>query len=141
MKKSLWISTAVIGTAVAAGIALGPGLGADGDLDWGRLVQRQLNERSQLLFGVRGPLAKSALGPYTDADSTQAIRVAEGLKVSLVSSAVGSLADMIALWPTDRRPTHLFVCVETSTNAIVQRVDLSQPPESNATTILSGLVS
>ena len=61
--------------------------------------------------------------------------------MSLVSSAVGANTDMIALWPNDRRPTHLFVCVETSTNAVVQRVDLSQPADSNATTILSGLVS
>jgi secreted PhoX family phosphatase len=141
MKTSLWISSAVTATAVAAGIALGPGLGADGDLDWGLLVQRQLNERSELLFGVRTPLSRSALGPYTDADSTNAIRVAEGLRVSLVSSAVGANTDMIALWPNDRRPTHLFVCVETSTNAVVQRVDLSQSADSNATTILSGLVS
>ncbi len=141
MKTSLWISAAVIGTAVAAGIALGPGLGADGDLDWGLLVQRQLNERSQLLFGVRSPLSRSALGPYTDADSTKAIRVAEGLKVSLVSSAVAPLADQIVLWPSDLRPTHLFVCIEASTNATVQRIDLSQPPNTNATTILSGLAS
>src|SRR6185295_16446141 len=108
-----------------------------GDLDWGLLVQRQLNERSELLLGIRGPVSKSAPGPYTDADSTNAIRVAGGLRVSLVSSAVGANTDMIALWPNDRRPTHLFVCVETSTNAVVQRVDLSQPADSNATTILS----
>jgi secreted PhoX family phosphatase len=138
MKKVCWISFAV--AAAAAALGFGPRLFANGDVDWGLLVQRQLSERSDQLFGVGAPLSKSALGPYTAADSTNAIKVADGLHVSLVSSAVHFSADQIVLWPDDSHPTHLFVCDELSTNAIVQRIDLSLPPESNATTIVSGLV-
>jgi secreted PhoX family phosphatase len=48
---------------------------------------------------------------------------------------------MIALWPDDDNPTHLFVCDESSSNPAVQRVDLSLPPASNASTVLTGLSS
>jgi secreted PhoX family phosphatase len=47
---------------------------------------------------------------------------------------------MIAMWPDDSHPTHLFVCIEGGING-VQRVDLSRPPESNATTIVTGTSS
>jgi secreted PhoX family phosphatase len=67
--------------------------------------------------------------------------VAQGLQVSLVSSAVHFSTDQIALWPDDEHPTHLFVCDEDSSNPAVQRVDLSAPPNSNATTIVTGLDS
>jgi hypothetical protein len=63
------------------------------------------------------------------------LAVASGLKVSLVSSAVHFSADMIALWPNDAHPTHLFVCDESSSNPGVQRVDLAGPPNANASTI------
>ena len=68
------------------------------------------------------------------------------LQVSAVSNATGPLADMIALWPNDEHPTHLFVCVENSFSGdsnpdivSVQRVDLSGEPDSNAVTIIKGL--
>ena len=138
MKNALWI---VCAAAVAAGIVVGPRVSADGEIDWGLWVQRQLNERSEQLFGVGTPLSRSALGPYTAPDSTNAIRVAEGLHVSLVSSAVHFSTDQIVLWPNDSHPTHLFVCDESSTNPAVQRVDLSLPAASNATTIVTGIVS
>src|SRR6185436_13293839 len=64
------------------------------------------------------------------------------LRVSVVSSAVNPLADMIALWPDDDHPTHLYVCIEGGTGGPgVQRVDLSAPPDANATTIVQGLTS
>ncbi len=63
-----------------------------------------------------------------------------GLHVSLVSSSVASAADQIALWPDDEHPKYLFVCDEETSNPAVQRVDLSKPPASNATTIVTGLV-
>ncbi len=138
MKRAFW-GLGVIG--VAAMLGSGPQVRADEDFDWGSFVQRQLNERSEQLFGVGTPLAKSALGPYTAADSTNAIKVANHLHVSLVSSAVHPSTDMIVLWPNDNHPTHLFVCDESSSNPAVQRVDLSRPPGSNATTILTGIVS
>ena len=61
--------------------------------------------------------------------------------MSLVSSSVASAADQIALWPDDDHPKFLFVCDEETTDPAVQRVDLSKPAGSNATTIVTGLVS
>ena len=138
MKKSYWVSGAAL---VAAALLFGPRVGADQDIDWGLSVQRELNQRSEQLFGVGTPLNQSALGPYTAADSTNAISVAKGLRVSLVSSAVHFSTDQIVLWPNDNNPRYLFVCDESSSNPAVQRVDLSLPASSNATTILTGIVS
>jgi secreted PhoX family phosphatase len=138
MKRAFWMTCVV---AVAAAFSFGPRVLADADVDWGALVQRELNERSEQLFGVGTPLSRSALGPFTGADSTQAIRVAQGLRVSLVSSAVHFSTDQIVLWPNDRNPRYLFVCDESSSNPAVQRVNLSLPPASNATTILTGIVA
>lgn len=138
MKKFLWVSCAA---AAVTALAFVPRVLADEDIDWGLLVQQQLNDRSEQLFGVGTPLRSSALGPYTAGDSVNAIRVADGLRVSLVSSAVHFSTDQIVLWPSDSRPTHLFVCDESSSNPAVQRVDLSGDPASNATTILTGIVA
>src|SRR6185295_20181011 len=77
--------------------------------------------------------------PYGGPDNLQAIQVAPGLHVSLVSSGVASAADQIALWPNDDHPTHLFVCDEETSNPAVQRVDLAGPANANATTIVTGL--
>ena len=137
MKRAFWISCVIVATAA---IGVGPRVFADADTDWGLLVQREMHQRAEQLFGV-GVLNKSALGPYTDADSTQAIKVADGLRVSLVSSAVHFSTDMIVLWPDDRNPRYLFVCDESSSNPAVQRVDLRLPPASNAITVLTGIVA
>jgi secreted PhoX family phosphatase len=139
MKEAVWISSAAAVAAVAA-LGIAPRLVADEDVDFGLQAQRELNQRSEKLLGT-GSLRRSALGPFTGADSTQAITVARGLHVSLVSSAVHPSTDMIVLWPDDRNPTHLFVCDESSSDPAVQRVDLSLPPASNATTILTGIVA
>jgi len=109
--------------------------------DFGAWVQDQLKAHSEQLFGFRNPLDKSALGPYDGANNLQAIEVADGLKVSLVSSSVASATDQIAFWPDNDHPTHVFVCDEETSNPAVQRVDLSGPPASNATTIVTGLSS
>ena len=109
--------------------------------DFGTFIAEQLSAHAEQLFGFRNPLEKSALGPYDGPDSVQAIQVADGLHVSLVSSAVASAADQIAFWPNNDHPTHVFVCDEETTNPAVQRVDLSLPPSSNATTIVTGLTS
>ena len=92
--------------------------------DFGSFVQDQLAAHSEQLFGFRHPLEHSALGPYTGPDNLQAIQVADGLRVSLVSSAVASAADQIAFWPNDEHPTHVFVCDEETSTPAVQRVDL-----------------
>src|SRR5580765_6244358 len=110
-------------------------------VDFGTFVESQLSSHSEQLFGFRHPLEESALGPYDGPDNLQAIQVASGLKVSLVSSSVASAADQIAFWPDDDNPKFLFVCDEETSNPAVQRVDLSKPAASNATTIVTGLVS
>jgi secreted PhoX family phosphatase len=140
MRNALLIASVI--TAAAAWNVC-PRLRAEEDRaqDFGLFVQGQLNDRSETLFGVGTPLSTSALGPFTGADSTQAIAVAQGLQVSLVSSAVHFSTDQIVLWPTDSNPRFLFVCDESSSDPAVQRVDLSQPANANATTILTGLVS
>jgi hypothetical protein len=111
------------------------------NIDFGLFVADQLRAQSQRLFGISRPLAESVPGPYDGTDNTKAIEVAPGLTVSLVSSSTASAADQIAMWPDDENPTHLFVCDEETSNPAVQRVDLSQPPGANATTIVTGLRS
>src|SRR5262245_19926558 len=109
--------------------------------DFGSYVADLLSDASEQLFGICHPLEESALGPYDGPDNLQAIQVAQGLHVSLVSSSVASAADQIALWPDDDNPKYLFVCDEETTDPAVQRVDLSKPAGSNATTIVKGLAS
>ncbi len=109
--------------------------------DYGLFVQILMRQHALELFGV-SHLDQSALGPFNGADSTQAVTFSPNLQVTLVSSAVNPLADQIALWPDDLHPTHLYVCVEGgATGPAVQRVDLSQPANANATTILTGMIS
>jgi hypothetical protein len=110
-------------------------------VDFGLFVADQLRAHSEQLFGFIHPLGESSVGPYDGADNTRAIEVAHGLTVSLVSSSVASAADQIALWPNDDHPRYLFVCDEETSIPAVQRVDLSKPPASNATTIVTGLLS
>jgi hypothetical protein len=111
------------------------------DQDFGMFVQSQLSDHAEQLFGFWHPLDQSALGPFDGPDNLQAIEVAPGLRVSLVSSGVASAADQIALWPDDNHPQFLFVCDEETSNPAVQRVDLSRPANDNVTTIVTGLTS
>jgi Bacterial protein of unknown function (DUF839) len=116
------------------------------DSDFGLTVEHLLNAFSATLFGIQKPLQESVLGPFTGPDNTQALEAAESLSVSVVSNVTDPEADMIALWPNDEDPTHLFVCVENSFDGdsnpdviSVQRVDLSGNPDSNVQTIVKGL--
>jgi secreted PhoX family phosphatase len=106
--------------------------------DFGSFVADQLREHSMQLFGFQRPVDESAIGPF-NGPSVDALALASGLKATLISSAVHASADQIALWPDDDHPTHLFVCDEETSNPAVQRVDLSKPADSNATTIVIGL--
>jgi secreted PhoX family phosphatase len=127
---------------LVAAAALGVRARAEGpQADFGVFVDQLLRAHSEQLFGFVHPLAESSVGPYDGADNTRAIDVAPGLHVSLVSSSVASAADQIALWPDDEHPTHVFVCDEETSTPAVQRVDLSRPAASNATTIVTGLQS
>jgi secreted PhoX family phosphatase len=140
MRRSLIFTSALAG-ALAVAVLAARATAESPNADFGLFIADQLRAHSQQLFGFSHPLAESALGPYDGPDNTQAIEVAPGLTVSLVSSAVASAADQIALWPNDDNPTHLFVCDEETSVPAVQRIDLSQPPNANATTIVTGLVS
>jgi secreted PhoX family phosphatase len=139
MRPSL-VATCVL--IVGAGIGMtSRALAQNPRRDFGTFVADQLAEHSEQLFGIKRPLQESALGPYAGPDNLQAIQVAPGLHVSLVSSGVASAADQIALWPNDEHPTHLFVCDEETSTPAVQRVDLSRPANANVTTIVTGLSS
>jgi hypothetical protein len=140
-KKSVWVLSVTVSAALVAAATVGVAAGDDPRGDVGLFVQEVLREHSLQLFGVVAPLRRSALGPYGGADSRAAVEVAKGLTVSLVSSATSPSADMIALWPNDARPTHLFVCDEAGGTPSVQRIDLSKPANANATTILTGLIA
>src|SRR6187397_551264 len=140
MKSSWILASALAGTLAITGSAVratqdGP------NRDFGLFIADQLRAHSEQLFGFSHPLRESSVGPYDGADNTKAIEVADGLSVSLVSSSVASATDQIALWPDDDRPRYLFVCDEETSNPAVQRVDLSRPPASNSTTIVTGLLS
>ena len=140
MRKSFFGAGILVAGAAAATLPVH--LTADRQhRDFGSFVEAQLADHSDQLFGFKYPLEESALGPYDGADNLKAIQVAPGLRVSLVSSSVASAADQIALWPDDDNPTFLFVCDEETSVPAVQRLDLSKPPASNATTIVTGLTS
>jgi hypothetical protein len=141
MRRSLLFMSALAGS-LAVAVLLAARATAEGpNADFGLFIADQLRAHSEQLFGFTHPLDESVLGPYDGADNTKAIEVAHGLTVSLVSSSVASAADQIALWPNDDNPTHLFVCDEETSNPAVQRIDLSKPAASNATTIVTGLLS
>src|SRR5437879_5316700 len=140
MRRSL-IFTCALASCLGLAVLVARPTADSSDADFGLFISDQLREHSEQLFGSSRPLAESARGPYDGADNTKAIQVARGLTVSLISSSVASAADQIALWPDDENPTHLFVCDEETSNPAVQRVDLSLPPDANATTIVTGLQS
>jgi secreted PhoX family phosphatase len=73
------------------------------------------------------------------------------LKAEIVSRKVANSSDMIAFWPTDKKPTHLITCIEVGNNVIgtypsgqpkhepsVQRIELKT---GEVTTILRGMIA
>ncbi|MEK7784502.1 MAG: alkaline phosphatase PhoX, partial [Chloroflexota bacterium] len=91
-------------------------------------------------------LKASAVDEKFEGPGNEAVVVAKGLQVELVSDKVAVWADMIAPWPNDAEPTHLFVAIEQRENNYptaeqresVQVVDLST---NEVATILYGLSS
>ena len=140
MRKSI-LGVGVLAAGLAVGLPAATRAREHGPHDFGSFIERQLADHSEQLFGFNHPLEESALGPYDGADNLQAIQVAPGLHVSLVSSSIASAADQIAMWPDDDNPKFLFVCDEETSVPAVQRVDLSKPAANNATTIVTGLSS
>jgi len=130
MRKSLTIAGALI--VVFAVVALPSRTKANHQhRDFGSFVESQLAAHSEQLFGINRPLEESALGPYDGPNNLQAIQVAPGLRVSLVSSSVASAADQIALWPDDDNPKFLFAAMTTMsrrTDAFASRRSATRAP-------------
>src|SRR5262245_15790250 len=80
--------------------------------DPGASYEASLGNQSQPLFGFGHPVDQSANTPSNTEPGPQAVTVAQGLNVSLVSSSVGENADMIALWPNDANPEYAIICNE-----------------------------
>jgi hypothetical protein len=145
-RAAAWAVTAL---SLGAGLMTADAIASDRwDNDFGLRVERILNLASSELFGIDRPVVASALGPFADPDNRGAVIVAAGLRVGVVSNVTDPQADMIALWPNDEHPSHLFVCVESffSQNsnpgqASVQRVTLNADPNSNVETIVKGISS
>ncbi|MDP9243852.1 MAG: PhoX family protein, partial [Chloroflexota bacterium] len=98
--------------------------------DPGAEYEHQLQAESMALYGFGKPLATSATSASSTLPGPDAVSVAAGLKVSLVSDRVADNADMIALWPNDTNPTYSIICNEINgapagSPATVQRVRLS----------------
>jgi hypothetical protein len=108
--------------------------------DMGAWVEQQLRAHSMQLFGIVEPLEASATDAAFSGPGVEAVLVAKGLKVELVTDNIARYADMIALWPDDRNPTHLIVAIENFSGGpedpSLQRVDLRTGAVS---TILRGL--
>src|SRR5262245_34429126 len=91
-------------------------------------------------FGIGTPVDASATGVFAG-PAVDAVTVASGLTVSLVSDQVGLNPDMIALWPDNSAPTHAIFCNEIDPSEVdqasVQLVDLQS---GDVIDIASGLV-
>jgi secreted PhoX family phosphatase len=139
MYRSL-VRTSVIISALTIVVLTARSFAQTPNADFGSFVESQLRAHSEQLFGFTDPLEESALGPF-NGDSTQALQLAKGLSVTLISSGGHHSTDQIAMWPNDDHPTHLFVCDEETSNPAVQRIDLSRPANANVTTLVTGLSS
>ncbi|MEW6246850.1 MAG: alkaline phosphatase PhoX [Nitrospirota bacterium] len=94
--------------------------GFEGLQDFGQQVQRSLEQRSFLLFGVHKPLKESApptTGDYRmpDQKAQDQIVLAKSLKAEYVTRQAAHNADQFAFWPSDEQPTHLLFCIEEFT--------------------------
>ncbi|HET6318982.1 MAG TPA: hypothetical protein VFG86_21210, partial [Chloroflexota bacterium] len=104
---------------------------AEAASDFGSFVQTLLNARSVGEFGVVRPIeqssARSSSAAQAQSDPLALVTLAPLLRARVVTSTPLALnIDMIALWPDDRQPTHLFACNEAEADdAGVIRVDLA----------------
>ncbi len=120
--------TGIVVGLVAAVLAAGT-VFALSKADPGADYQDLLWAQSNSIFGIGHPLTAGLKGAF-DGPGDEAVELAGGLSARVVSSSVGEVADMIALWPNDAEPTHSIICNEidgsaAGTPAAVQRVDLA----------------
>lgn len=110
------------------------------DLDFGQLVERALQVRSQTLFGIREPLAAPAspadVVPRAEATAAERLLLAGGLEASFLTRRIADRADMLVFWPDAQGYTHLIFCIEQprqgrtpagngGLNASIQRVEVA----------------
>jgi secreted PhoX family phosphatase len=138
MHKRTWLIVTGLLSVATVAVALS-------GFDFGLFQQHQLRAHSEQLFGITEPLASSSTDSVSAAmaerDPASLLTVAKGLRVRVVTAAAntGANIDMMALWPDDRRPTHLIACNEQGpTNPGVQRIRLS---DGAVETILTGTSS
>jgi secreted PhoX family phosphatase len=141
---------ALVGALMALGIALGFMAGvttsrarSEQPRDFGLSTERRLRTESEDLFGFGRPVPASATTPSSTLPGEQAVDVAQGLKVKLVTDKVADNADQIVLWPNDSKPTYAFMCNEINGAAAgapttFQRVRLA---DGQITNMISGLVA
>ena len=77
--------------------------------DFGAGVEHLLRAQSNVLFGVKQPLAESAQGSVArehgqSADSL--VMIAKGLHAEILTRQAGNKSDMYVFWPNDINPTH-----------------------------------
>lgn len=104
---------------------------AEAASDFGAFLQRLLLARSVAAFGIVRRLDASSSRQITAAEAQAnplaLVTLSPLLKARVVTSTPLALnIDMIALWPDDQNPTHLFACNEgETTDAGVIRVNLA----------------
>lgn len=130
---------AALAAASAVALTATPGT------DFGTFRDQALQARSPELFGITGPVRASStlsLAPQVaDADPRALVTLARSLQARVVSAApgLGASIDMMALWPSDERPTHLVACNEQgAAQPGLQRIRLS---DGAVETILTGTIS
>ncbi|NOU23636.1 MAG: hypothetical protein HOO93_17955, partial [Methyloglobulus sp.] len=111
MKKSiisLAISLAMSGAAIAAD-------------DFGLKVQNHLKENAKEYFGFIRPIgaSESVTVPRIPGQTAlDLIKLAPGLKASIVTRKAGNSSDMMAFWPSDTNPTHIVTCIEAGNTEV-----------------------
>ena len=141
MRFSRRIVAYSLGVLTIALIAGGTALAALND--WGLDRQTQLQNKSQVLFGVGQALTQSSTIDLNQAqalaDPAGLITVAKGLKIDVVSAGKAAPnIDQMVLWPK-ANPQFLIGCNEEGTaRPALQRISLAN---GDATTIATGLNS
>jgi len=142
---------AIAVTAIIAGTAMADDNHRHGQ-DFGMKVQHMLNAQSNKHFGFNRPLEASAEGTIVRAPDQNAynlIKLAGGLKATILTREAGNKADMFAFWPNEDKPSHAIFCIEggdeiigtlpsgaDKLNPSVQTIDLKT---GEVTTILRGM--
>jgi len=107
-----------VAVAVAAAVAL-TAAGAMAAFSFGVFRDQQLAQRSESLFGVGQPLARSStrqIGKATAlAHPTALVTLADGLHAHVVTTNGPAVIDQISLWPNATDPRWLIACNEEDT--------------------------